>query len=75
MLAPGLQVLTGLCGSITALVGLNEGRANVLITKFGNPKAVVLAARGVLPNIHADPEHQFSWMGKSFDVTNLCKRR
>jgi len=61
--------------SITALVGFNEGRANVSIAMFGNPEAVVFAAGGVFPDIHADPGHQFSRMRKSFDVTNLCNYR
>ncbi len=71
MLAPGLQILTDFCGSITTLVGFNERRANVSIAVLGNPETVVFTARGVLPDIHADPGHQFSWVGKSFDITNL----
>ena len=75
MLAPGLQILADSCRSITTLVGFNKCRANVSITVLGNPKTVVLAARGILPDVHANPGHQFPGVRKSFDVTNLCNHR
>jgi len=46
-----------------------------VIAGLGYAKTVVFTARGIFPDIHADPGHQFSWMGKSLDITNLCNHR
>jgi hypothetical protein len=53
------------------LVGFNESGKQVLITMFGNAKTVVLASRGVFPDIHANPGHQSSWAGEALYVSDF----
>ena len=68
---PGFDILAGPGGAITALIRCDERRAQIAKALFRNPKAVVFAAGGMLPNIHAQSRHQLTWVLKSFDITDF----
>ena len=69
--SPGLDVFGDACRSVTTLVGFNEGGAQIAITLFGDAKTIVLAARRIFTDIHADPGDELPWVGEALDVTDF----
>lgn len=57
--------------AITALIGFNESGPQVAIALLGDAKTVVLAARGLFPDIHPNPGHPLSWVGETLNLSDF----